>query len=165
MYRIKVNANQVIDVQAGPEGLLLNQKPFEWDLLELSPHSFHILHQHRSYRVELLKADYEAKSFVVRIGSREYHLQAQDRYDLLLEKMGIGGAQKSALNHIKAPMPGLILEVKVQAGDVVRKGDPLIILEAMKMENIIKSPGDGKVKLVKAQQGKNVEKNQVLIEF
>ena len=165
MYRIKVNADRVFDVQTGPEGLLLNQAPFEWDLLELSPHSFHILHQNRSYRVELLKADYESKSFVVRIGHREYNLQAQDRYDLLLEQMGIGGAQKSSLNHIKAPMPGLILEVKVQAGDIVKKGDPLIILEAMKMENIIKSPGDGKVKLVKVQQGKNVEKNQVLIEF
>ena len=165
MYRVKVNSNQVMDVEAGPEGLLVNQEPFEWDLLPLSPHAFHILRQNRSYRVELLKADYEAKSFVLRIGSREYHLQAQDRYDLLLEQMGIGQAQKSSLNHIKAPMPGLILEVKVQAGEVVKKGDPLIILEAMKMENIIKSPGDGKVKLVKVQQGKNVEKNQVLIEF
>ena len=165
MYRVKVNSNQVMDIEAGPEGLLVNQEPFEWDLLSLSPHAFHILRQNRSYRVELLKADYEAKSFVVRIGSREYHLQAQDRYDLLLEQMGIGQAQKSFLNHIKAPMPGLILEVKVQVGDVVKKGDPLIILEAMKMENIIKSPGDGKVKLVKVQQGKNVEKNQILIEF
>jgi biotin carboxyl carrier protein len=69
------------------------------------------------------------------------------------------------VNHIKAPMPGLIIDLRVKEGDVVKQNDPLIILEAMKMENVIKSPGDGTVKAVKVQKGNSVEKNQVLIEF
>jgi biotin carboxyl carrier protein len=59
----------------------------------------------------------------------------------------------------------LIIDMKVQPGDTVKVGDPLLILEAMKMENMLKSPGDGVVKSVKVKKGDTVEKNQVLIEF
>ena len=62
-------------------------------------------------------------------------------------------------------MPGLILEIKVQPGQEVKKGDPIMILEAMKMENILKSPGDGVVREIKVAVKQNVEKNQVLILF
>jgi biotin carboxyl carrier protein len=62
-------------------------------------------------------------------------------------------------------MPGLILDLKVKPGDEVKKGDVVLILEAMKMENSIKSPGDGIVKLVKVNLKDSVEKNQVLIQF
>jgi biotin carboxyl carrier protein len=62
-------------------------------------------------------------------------------------------------------MPGLIVDIKVEAGQEVKKGDPILILEAMKMENIIKSPGDGVVKAIKVNPRDNVEKNQVLIQF
>ena len=72
-------------------------------------------------------------------------------------------AQK--VNDVKAPMPGLILEIKVQPGQEVKKGDPIMILEAMKMENILKSPGDGIVREIKVVEKQNVEKNQILILF
>jgi biotin carboxyl carrier protein len=62
-------------------------------------------------------------------------------------------------------MPGLIIDLKVNQGDIVKAGDTLLILEAMKMENIIKSTGEGTVKNVKVKKGDSVEKNQVLIEF
>ena len=62
-------------------------------------------------------------------------------------------------------MPGLIIQLLVKDGDEVKSGDTLLILEAMKMENIIKAPGDATVKSVKVRKGDGVEKNQVLIEF
>ena len=62
-------------------------------------------------------------------------------------------------------MPGMIIDLRVKAGDQVKAGDPLLVLEAMKMENIIKAPGEGTVKQVKIKKGDTVEKNQVLIEF
>jgi biotin carboxyl carrier protein len=83
----------------------------------------------------------------------------------LLEKMGISAANAGKVNNIKAPMPGLIITLKVAVGDTVKAGDQLLILEAMKMENILKSPGDGVVKKIKVKKGDSVEKNQVLIEF
>jgi biotin carboxyl carrier protein len=71
----------------------------------------------------------------------------------------------SQIKEVKAPMPGLIFEIKVQEGDEVKKGDTLVILEAMKMENILKSPGDGIIKEIRIKKGDSVEKNQVLIQF
>ncbi|HNM32873.1 MAG TPA: biotin/lipoyl-binding protein, partial [Chitinophagales bacterium] len=65
----------------------------------------------------------------------------------------------------KAPMPGLVLDILVEAGQAVNKGDNLIILEAMKMENIIKASGSGTVKSIHVQKKDAVEKNQLLIEM
>jgi len=62
-------------------------------------------------------------------------------------------------------MPGLILDVIVKESDLVKKGDPVIILEAMKMENILSSPVDGIVKEIKVNPQQTVEKNNILIKF
>ena len=74
-------------------------------------------------------------------------------------------ANTAKINDLKAPMPGLIVDIKVQVGDTVKKGDTILILEAMKMENILKASGDGKIKAIKISIKQNVEKNQVMIEF
>jgi biotin carboxyl carrier protein len=79
--------------------------------------------------------------------------------------MGMNSLVSGILKEIKAPMPGLILDLKVAPGDLVKKGDVVLILEAMKMENSIKSPGDGIVKAVNVSLKQSVEKNQVLIQF
>ena len=81
-----------------------------------------------------------------------------------------------ALHHVIEVGPGMgvltkylivlpNINLKVAEGDTVKAGDQLLILEAMKMENILKSPGDGVVKKIKVKKGDSVEKNQVLIEF
>ncbi|MNU01127.1 Glutaconyl-CoA decarboxylase subunit gamma [compost metagenome] len=75
------------------------------------------------------------------------------------------GASSHKINDIKAPMPGLVLKVLVEDGSEVKKDDALVVLEAMKMENIIKSPSDGIVKSVKIKEKETVEKNQVMIAF
>jgi biotin carboxyl carrier protein len=79
--------------------------------------------------------------------------------------MGINSSASGKVNNLKAPMPGLIIDLKISAGDVVKVGESLLILEAMKMENIIKSPCEGIVRVVKIKKGDSVEKGQVLIEF
>ncbi len=146
--------------------ILLNGTPFTWDLLPLNATSFHILKDGKSYTAELLEQDPAApKTLRIKINGNVHTLQVQDRMDLLLESLGMGEALVQKINDIKAPMPGLILDIKVQPGQEVKKGDPVLILEAMKMENIIKSPGDGVVSAVKVNVKQNVEKNQVLIVF
>jgi len=77
--------------------------------------------------------------------------------------MGLQTLTGSKVENIKAPMPGLVLEVMVSAGQTVQKGDPVLILEAMKMENVLKAPGDGTVVSVEVSKGNAVEKNAVLI--
>ena len=69
------------------------------------------------------------------------------------------------MGEIHAPMPGLVLEINVSEGQEVEKGDPLLILEAMKMENVIKAPGNGIIKKIHVEKGNPVEKNELLVEL
>jgi len=142
----------------------IDQETFDWDLLEIKDGSFHILKDHVSYRVELLHHDPDTKTFSLKINEALYTVTLQDRFDLLIHKLGMK-ASSSKVSEIKAPMPGLILEIHAEAGQSVKKGETLLILEAMKMENILKSPIDGTVKSIKVASGDNVEKNQVLLNF
>ena len=79
--------------------------------------------------------------------------------------MGFATTSAKIIGDIKAPMPGLILEISVKIGQEVKENDPLLILEAMKMENSITSPRDGIIKSILAKEGDAVEKNYILIEF
>ncbi len=68
-------------------------------------------------------------------------------------------------NELTAPMPGKILDIKVKEGQEVNKGDVLIVLEAMKLENNISAPFSAKIREIKTEVGKNVEAGEVLIEL
>ena len=143
----------------------VNQQAISWDLKWMGDRKIHLIQGARSVEAELLAVDLEAKTLQIRLGHKTTTLQLKDRFDLLLEKMGMNAPGSGSLKEIKAPMPGLILDLKVAPGDLVKKGDVVLILEAMKMENSIKSPGDGVVKEVKVSLKQSVEKNQVLIQF
>ncbi len=164
MHQAKVN-DKKFEITPTEEGLLINGKPFQWDLAEITNGYFHILYQQKSYRVEIVSTDATTKTSVIKINGHSYTVALKDKFDLLLEKMGMNSSASSKINNIKAPMPGLIIDLKIKTGDIVKAGDQLIILEAMKMENIIKSPGEGTVKNVKVKKGDSVEKGQVLVEF
>lgn len=144
---------------------LVNQQALTWDIKWIDDRRLHLIKGSESIEAELLSIDHETKSLQIRLGYQTATLELKDRFDLLLEKMGMNSLGSGSLKDIKAPMPGLILDLKVNPGDVVKKGDVVLILEAMKMENIIKSPGDGVVKEVKVNLKQSVEKNQVLIQF
>ena len=117
------------------------------------------------FQADLLKVDLKEKTFLIKVNGRRIQVKAQDRFDLLLSKLGITGLANKKINQLKSPMPGLILEIMVEPGQHVKAGDPIVILEAMKMENVIKAPADVTIKNVKATKGKPVEKNELLIEF
>ena len=112
-----------------------------------------------------MKADIKEKTFTISVNGNKYQLAVKDKFDELLHSLGLDAMASKKVNEIKAPMPGLVLEVKVNEGDTVKKGDAILVLEAMKMENNIKSPTDGIVKKIHVKKGMAVEKNQVLINF
>ncbi|MFC5193033.1 acetyl-CoA carboxylase biotin carboxyl carrier protein subunit [Algoriphagus aquatilis] len=157
--------NSTYTVEKSHHNILVNHQPLTWDIKWIDDRRIHLIKGNESIEAELISIDHDTKSLQVRLGYQTATLELKDRFDLLLEKMGITNSGTGSLKEIKAPMPGLILDLKVNAGDVVKKGDVVLILEAMKMENIIKSPGDGVVKEVKVNLKQSVEKNQVLIQF
>lgn len=165
MATVTVNKKTVLEVESSSDRFMLDGKSFAWDIAEISDGYFHILHNNKSYKAEIVKSDRAAKTFTVKINNHIHTVEVKDKFDLLLEKLGMSAAAGNKVNNIKAPMPGLIIDVKIKAGDNVTINDPLLILEAMKMENVLKSPGEGIVKSVSVKKGDKVEKNQVLIEF
>lgn len=165
MLQVKTGNGKTWQVDIQKDTILLNNSPFDWDISPIGPHTFHIIKGARSFTAEVVSANYQEKTFTFKINGAVQTVSVKDRFDLLLDQLGMSNANSHKVNDVKAPMPGLILEVKVQPGQEVKKGDPIMILEAMKMENILKSPGDGVVKEVKVQVRQNVEKNQVLILF
>ncbi|MFZ6012603.1 MAG: acetyl-CoA carboxylase biotin carboxyl carrier protein subunit [Bacteroidota bacterium] len=164
MYKAIVN-QRAFEIAPVAEGFTIDGQVVNWDKVKIADGYFHILFENQSYRAEIVKADEATKTFSIKVNGRIYPVELKDKFDLLLEKMGMNSGSAGKVNNVKAPMPGLIIALKVKDGDEVKTGDALLILEAMKMENIIKSPGEGKVKLVKVKKGDSVEKNQVLIEF
>lgn len=164
MYKAIVNKNS-FEITSDDSSLMVNGIPLNWNVVKISEGYFHILLDNKSYRAEVVKADEHTKSLSLKINGRIYVVELKDKFDLLLEKMGMNSGVAGKVNNIKAPMPGLIIDLRVREGDHVKPGDPLLILEAMKMENIIKASGEGTVKSVKVKKGDSVEKNQVLIEF
>lgn len=127
--------------------------------------SFHILQNGKSYRAEIIDTDFDSKKIKLQINGKNFEVSIADHYDRLVKQLGLssGGSQK--VNEIKAPMPGLVLNVAVKIGQEVKKGDGLLILEAMKMENVIKSVGDGIVKDILIEKGTAVDKGQLLIQM
>jgi biotin carboxyl carrier protein len=126
---------------------------------------FHLIYNQHSYMFELLDFDKESKTYKIGFDGRTYEIGIKDRFDQLLTSMGLDKMSKPKVNDVKAPMPGLVLSVKVTENQDVKKGDPILILEAMKMENIIKSPVDGTIKQILINEKQAVDKNQPLITF
>ena len=77
--------------------------------------------------------------------------------------LSVGNSQK--IKEVKAPMPGLVLDILVETNQTISKGDALLILEAMKMENVLKAEGDGIIKSIEVSKGAAVDKGQVIIEM
>jgi biotin carboxyl carrier protein len=142
----------------------LNGEKYELDIVETST-GYHVLRNGLGYDIDVISVDRTTKTVELRIDAKHYVFQVKDKYDDLLEKLGMDRSSAGKVDEIKAPMPGLVLDIMAEAGDEVKVDQPLFILEAMKMENVIKSPGDSVIKKIEVTKGDSVEKNQILVTF
>jgi propionyl-CoA carboxylase alpha chain len=94
-----------------------------------------------------------------------WEMEVLDERTRHIRSLAGGGDQRRAAGVLKAPMPGLVVRIQVQPGAQVSAGDPLVVLEAMKMENELKAGAAGTVKSVLVGPGEAVEKGQILVEF
>lgn len=142
-----------------------NEEIAALDIHKISSSRFHVLENSTPFKAEIVDHDFLKREYTVKINSSNYKVEIENELDLLIEKMGLSLGDSQIVNDIKAPMPGLILDVNVKPGDEVKEGDYLLVLEAMKMENSLTAPRDGVVKSVAVTKGESVDKNQLLIEM
>jgi biotin carboxyl carrier protein len=162
MYTAKVNDKE-FHIEYDDKHQTLDGKKYDADVLELKNGKFHVIRDNRSFEVEIINVNREGKTVTIKVDNTIFAVSVKDKYDALLQEIGIDAADSKKVNDIKAPMPGMVLKVMVESGQKIQKGDAIVILEAMKMENILKAPSDGVIKKIHILKGDKVEKNQVLI--
>ncbi len=133
------------------------------DIVPNGDGAFHIIKNKKAYKADIQFIDYKSKTFTFKINGNLHTAKINDAYDRLIDQLGMKVGVSQTVGDIKAPMPGLVIEVAVSIGQTVTKGDKVLILEAMKMENVIKATGDGIVKAIHTTKGQPVEKGQLLI--
>ena|ERR1700744_5524441 len=165
MHQIKVNDRYNFEVDRKGDDLLINGNAINPDIAQISESVFHIINDLKSYNVEVVSFNQTGKTAEIKVNNNTYIVSVKDQFDILLDKLGMSNLNTAKVSEIKAPMPGLVLKVFVEEGMEIKKGENLFVLEAMKMENIIKAPADVTVKTIKIKPGDKVEKGQVLMMF
>ena len=103
--------------------------------------------------------------WAVAVRGERHELAVVDERTRYIRSLTGSGDRKRGPSVLKAPMPGLVVRVQVEVGQQVAAGDPVVVLEAMKMENQLKAPAPGVVGAVGVVQGEAVEKGRILLEF
>ncbi|MDR0227933.1 MAG: acetyl-CoA carboxylase biotin carboxyl carrier protein subunit [Flavobacteriaceae bacterium] len=156
-YQLKVNGDVVFESDA-----LLND---DIKAAAVSSTTYHVLKNSKSFEVQIDSEQFKEKKYHITVNGNQYTVDIQTELDKLINQLGFSLNSAKQVNSIKAPMPGLILDILVEVGQEVAENDNLLILEAMKMENNLSSPRAGVIKSINVTKGATVDKGLVLIEF
>jgi biotin carboxyl carrier protein len=160
-YQTTING-KIFEIEIDNEGgIFVNGEPRQVDFIPLGDTLFSMIRETDSH--EVLVDLVEGSEYNVLIGGRQYNIDVLDERALLMGSRRGEGAGESGEVSIKAPMPGLIVEIPVAEGDEVTKGQTVVILESMKMQNELKSPRDGVVQRISVEAGQSVEQKKVLV--
>lgn len=141
--------------------LSVNETVYEVDFESVSGQPIHtLLVDGKSYEAYVYPDD---DGWQVMVLGMLYQLQVEDEREKKLRASLGGGLVEHGEYHLKSPMPGLVVAVPVSEGQSVSKGDVLVILESMKMQNELKSPRAGVVSRLRVKAGDNVEQKETLL--
>jgi biotin carboxyl carrier protein len=165
MLQVTVNEKNNYAITNDEGKWTLNDNHADLDISTQPNGLISVLLNGKSYTAIVEKTDRKNKEITIRVNGQQYTAAIKEPIDQLLSNMGMDLKSMQKAEPVKAPMPGMILKVLVEPGQVVNKGDGLIILEAMKMENLLKAAAPGTIKSVKAIEKTAVEKGAILIEM
>jgi len=165
MLQISVNEKEAYSVTNEGGEWLIDGAKVDCDI-QLQPNGLvSILYNNKSYTATIEAIDTKAKTMTLSVEGNLQQVSISEPMDQLLASMGMDLKAMQKAEPVKAPMPGMILKILVEPGQQIAKGDGLLILEAMKMENVLKASVDATVKSVNVKEQTAVEKGAVLIEL
>ena len=135
------------------------------DIIDLKEGQAHLILNRQGYRIDLIELDRVNKTATMVYNGEEYTVEIQEEVEQLVESLGLNVVKNKAVGEVSAPMPGKVLDIMVKEGQAVEEGTPLLILEAMKMENIIKAEGAGVVTEIYSEKGSTVDKGVKLLKI
>lgn len=135
------------------------------DIVDLGNDRFNIISNHKSYTLKVLENNLKLKQLKLEFDGQIYVVDVLEQIDLLLKEMGFGDSGKKLISEVKAPMPGLVIEITAQLNHPYKAGENIMVIEAMKMENSIVLPSDAVIKKIHVKKGEAVVKGQLLIEL
>lgn len=136
----------------------------EFDLIEVKPGIFHLIHEDQNYHIKVDNLDLNSGMISMRINGQIHKVKIETPLERKIKALGINELNAGDGEVIKAPMPGKVLSILVNEGDTVEEHQDLLVLEAMKMENVIKSTEKGTVDKIHVQANDKVNKNDLLVE-
>ena len=163
--KIKIDDKE-FEVSYQGNNVSVNQKPYKIDILHSKNNNiFTFTVNNKIHQVEIKEG--ERNKSKILLNGFEYEVDVTDELTELLDKFmkQSGKNGNSGGGKIKAPMPGMVIKILAEENQEVQKGDKVIIVEAMKMENAIQSPVSGIVKKIPVSEGQAVEKDAILIEI
>ncbi|VAW15137.1 hypothetical protein MNBD_BACTEROID03-771 [hydrothermal vent metagenome] len=148
---------------ANEEFYVDTQEIQELNIVQVNENTFHLLDNRQAYQIECSLVKNSFKEMIVSVNGNDYKVKIKDTYDERVKNMGLLSTTSQKVSDIKAPMPGLVIDVLVENGEEISEGTPLVVLSAMKMENIILAPNEGIIKSIEVEKDQAVEKGQLLI--
>jgi len=154
-----------VKVSNGSEFNISKDQISNLDAVQTSDSKHHILQDNTPYIAEITGSHFNEKKYSVKVNNNTYDVAISNALDGLISDMGFAVGASKQVNAIKAPMPGLILDINVNVGQEVKEDDPLLILEAMKMENSLRAIDNVKIKSILVEEGDNLMVDQTILEF
>ena len=137
----------------------------DFEVRKLSDVEYLIILNRKSYRAVIKNINEDSGNVLVSLNDKDFDCYVSTPLDQTIEALDLSSKEKAYSKNLVAIMPGMVLDVMVSKGQIVQEGDPLMILEAMKMENVLKAASEGLVKEVYCNASDAVEKGQLLIEI
>jgi biotin carboxyl carrier protein len=157
--------NQIKIKSGGYEFSFDAQKINEMGILKTSADSTEVLVDKRIIKGKVSADTMVARQLLVDLNGEEFLVEIKSETDLMIETLGFNSAKANKIKVLKAPMPGLVIDVFVEEGQTVAENENVLVLEAMKMENVIKLPHEAVVKKIHVTKGQAITKGQIMIEL
>ncbi len=142
---------------------VINGEEKDINFIEQDDFEFVFNRNNRRYNCELVSRD--QNKAIIRVNGVEYKFSIESIFSYIRRGMINTDLNKADDNNIKAPMPGKIVDIFLAEGDLVNAGEPVLSLEAMKMQNEINAKCNGVIKKIKVQPGQTVMKDELLVEI